>query len=57
MTCSTQIGTSVRSKRRWILGVGDEAMFLYSEELTTTKAMSFRPNLLGAGPDLGGTGH
>ena len=47
VACTTQIGSSVRAKRRWILGVSDEEMFLHSEELTTTKAMPFRPNPLG----------
>ena len=47
VACTTQIGTSVRAKRRWILGVSDEEMSLHSEELTTTKAMPIRGNPLG----------
>ncbi len=47
VACTTQIGTSVRAKRRCILGVGDEEMLLHSEERTTTKTMPFRPNPMG----------
>ncbi len=47
VACTTQIGTSVQAKRRWILGVSDEEMSCHSEELTTTKTMPFRPNPLG----------
>ena len=47
VACTTPIGTSVRAKRRWILGVGDEEMLRHCEEPTTTKTMPFRPNPLG----------
>ena len=47
MACTPQIGSSVRAKRQWILGVCDESMRLQCEELTTTKTLRFRPHPMG----------
>ena len=47
MAYTTHIGTRVRVKRHWILGVGGEAMFFHSETPATPKTMPFHPNPLG----------
>ena len=47
MTCITQIGASVRLRRHWILGDGDEVMLFHSEKLATPKTMPAQSNPLG----------